>query len=46
MGKERFQPATGTATLSGVYVETDDRTGAATRIAPVRAGGRLQEAGP
>jgi calcineurin-like phosphoesterase len=32
--------------LSGVYVETDDRTGKATRIAMVRQGGRLQQAGP
>jgi calcineurin-like phosphoesterase len=32
--------------LSGVMVETDDRTGAATKITPVRVGGRLQDAGP
>jgi calcineurin-like phosphoesterase len=37
----RFEPANGTATLSGVAVETDDATGLATRIAPVRIGGRL-----
>lgn len=46
MGKERFQPANDEATLSGVYVETDDRTGVATRVVPVRVGGRLQESGP
>jgi metallophosphoesterase (TIGR00282 family) len=46
MPKERFTPADEAATLSGVYVETDDRSGAATRIAPVRLGGRLQDAGP
>mgnify|MGYP006301564401 CR=1 FL=1 len=46
MPKDRFQPAAGEATLSGVYVETDDRTGAATRIVPVRVGGHLQEAAP
>jgi metallophosphoesterase (TIGR00282 family) len=46
MPKERFTPAGEEATLSGVYLETDDRTGAATRIVPVRVGGRLQEAGP
>lgn len=46
MPKERFTPAGGEATLSGVFVETDDRTGAATRIAPVRVGGRLQAALP
>ena len=32
------------ATLSGVYVETDDKTGLARRIAPVRVGGRLAQA--
>ena len=46
MGRERFTPAEGEATLSGVYVETDDRSGKATRIAPVRVGGRLAEALP
>ena len=46
MSKGRFQPATGPATLSGVFVETDDSTGKATRIAPVRVGWRLQEATP
>lgn len=42
----RFEPAFGTATLSGVAVETDDATGLALRIAPVRAGGRLEPASP
>jgi calcineurin-like phosphoesterase len=46
MGKGRFVPATGEATLSGVLVETDDRTGFARRVVPIRAGGRLQEAVP
>ncbi|EAQ02733.1 Ser/Thr protein phosphatase family protein [Pseudooceanicola batsensis HTCC2597] len=46
MSKGRFQPANGEATLSGVYVETDDRTGLATRIEMVRHGGRLAQAGP
>ena len=46
MPKERFTPALGEPTLSGVYVETDDRSGAATRIIPVRQGGRLQQSGP
>jgi calcineurin-like phosphoesterase len=41
----RFDPAMGEATLAGVYVETDDRTGHATRIEMVRRGGRLREAG-
>lgn len=38
---ERLSPADGDGTLCGVYVETDDRTGLATRISPVRVGGRL-----
>lgn len=46
MPKERFTPALGEATLSGVYVETDNATGKATRIEMVRQGGRLQSSGP
>ena len=46
MGKERFTPANQEATLAGGYIETDDRTGRATRIAPVRDGGILQSAAP
>jgi len=46
MAKTRFEPANGAATLAGVYVETDDRTGRAQKIAPVRIGGRLAEARP
>jgi 2',3'-cyclic-nucleotide 2'-phosphodiesterase len=42
----RFEPAHGAATLSGVAVETDDVTGLALRIAPVRLGGRLEQALP
>ncbi|MEL7462660.1 MAG: TIGR00282 family metallophosphoesterase [Pseudomonadota bacterium] len=38
----RFSPADGEATISGVIVETDDRTGRATSVAPLRVGGRLQ----
>lgn len=46
MPKERFTPAAGQATLSGLYVETDDRTGKATRVEMVRQGGRLAASGP
>ena len=46
MGKERFTPADGEATLSGLYVETDDRTGKATRLAMIREGGLLQASAP
>ena len=46
MPKERFSPANGAATLSGVFVETDDATGKATAVTPVRHGGRLQASVP
>ncbi|MEM9049286.1 MAG: TIGR00282 family metallophosphoesterase [Pseudomonadota bacterium] len=42
----RFTPADGQATLSGVFVETDDTTGAAVSCSPVRIGGSLSAAGP
>jgi metallophosphoesterase (TIGR00282 family) len=38
----RFQPASGPATVCGVFVETDPRSGLARRIEPIRIGGRLQ----
>ena len=38
--------ASGEATLCGLYVETDDRTGLATRAEPLRRGGRLAPALP
>ena len=46
MPKARFEPANGPATLSGVYVETDDRTGKALVVKMIRNGGRLQDARP
>ena len=46
MPGERLGPAEGEATLCGVFVETDDTTGLARRIAPVRVGGRLSQAMP
>ncbi|MBO6789624.1 MAG: TIGR00282 family metallophosphoesterase [Dinoroseobacter sp.] len=46
MPKGRFTPALGEATLSGLYIETDDRTGKATRVEMVRQGGRLAQTGP
>jgi len=46
MPKSRFTPAAGEATLSGLYVETDNQTGKATKVAMVRQGGRLAQAGP
>jgi 2',3'-cyclic-nucleotide 2'-phosphodiesterase len=46
MPGERLAPAEGDATVCGVFVETDDATGLARRVAPVRVGGRLAEAMP
>ncbi|MEL7131167.1 MAG: TIGR00282 family metallophosphoesterase [Pseudomonadota bacterium] len=45
MPKERFSPALGPTTLSGVYVETQ-ADGRASRIEMVRHGGLLQASGP
>ncbi|MGE0564278.1 MAG: TIGR00282 family metallophosphoesterase [Pseudolabrys sp.] len=42
----RFEPADGPATLCGLAVETDDKTGLATRVGAVRLGGALEEARP
>src|SRR5579863_3584557 len=46
MSGERLAPAEGEATVCGVFIETDDKTGLARRIAPVRIGGRLAEEMP
>ena len=40
----KMEPALGPATVCGVFVETDDKTGLATRVAPIRLGGRLIQA--
>lgn len=42
----RLVPATGPGTLTGVAVDTDEETGLARRIAPVRIGGCLEPAVP
>lgn len=42
----RYQPASGPATVCGVYVETDDATGLAVRVEPIRVGGRLKTTTP
>ncbi|HHI70246.1 MAG TPA: metallophosphoesterase, partial [Rhodobacteraceae bacterium] len=34
------------ATLAGLFVETDDKTGTAIDVQMVRVGGRLQQSGP
>jgi hypothetical protein len=41
MPGERAQVAEGEATLCGIFVETDDASGLARRVEPVRIGGRL-----
>ncbi|MBW8732934.1 MAG: YmdB family metallophosphoesterase, partial [Asticcacaulis sp.] len=41
ISRERYKPASGAATICGVYVESDDATGLAKRIEPIRMGGRL-----
>jgi 2',3'-cyclic-nucleotide 2'-phosphodiesterase len=46
MPGERLSPAEGETTVCGVFVETDDATGLARRIEPVRLGGRLAEVMP
>ena len=46
MSSGRMTPATGPATLCGVLVVTNDETGLATKISPVRVGGRLIPALP
>ena len=43
---ERLTPAQGPASLSGLYLETDDATGLAKQVEPVRLGGRLSESCP
>ena len=43
MPGERMAPAEGEATLCGVFVVTDDRTGLATAVQPLRQGGRLSQ---
>ncbi|MGZ9092718.1 MAG: YmdB family metallophosphoesterase, partial [Rhodoplanes sp.] len=42
----RLEPANGPATLCGFAVETDERTGLATRVGAVRLGGNLEPCQP
>ena len=42
MGATRFEPALGEATICGTFVETDDATGPARKIAPIRLNGKLE----
>ncbi len=43
---ERKSPAEGPATMCGVVVESDDNSGLAVRVAPIRVGGRLAQTLP
>ncbi|KQY99747.1 metallophosphoesterase [Pseudolabrys sp. Root1462] len=42
----KFEPGAGPATLSGIAVETDDKTGLAKKVSPVRLGGLLDQVTP
>ena len=46
MPGDRLAPADGPVTLCGLFVETDDSTGLAIRVEPVRQGGRLSQTMP
>lgn len=46
MSKGRFTPAEGPATLSGLFVETEDRTGKAISVKMIRHGGLLEASSP
>jgi metallophosphoesterase (TIGR00282 family) len=46
MPGERLNPAEGEATVCGVFAQTDDATGLARRVEPVRQGGRLSPTMP
>ncbi|MDE7547531.1 TIGR00282 family metallophosphoesterase [Acetobacter fabarum] len=46
MPGERLQPSEGDATICGIMVETDDATGLARRLAPLRQGGLLAQTMP
>ena len=43
---ERLHPAEGEATLCGLFVVTDDQTGLAVAVEPLRQGGRLSQTTP
>ena len=44
--RERFEPALGPATVCGLAIETDDKTGRAVKVAGLRLGGVLSPAEP
>ena len=46
MNRKRLEPAAGTASLCGVLVDSDDSTGRALKVEPVRLGGRIPQSVP
>ncbi|MBI36559.1 MAG: TIGR00282 family metallophosphoesterase [Alphaproteobacteria bacterium] len=46
MPGERLSPASGPADLCGVYIQTDDDSGLAKKITPIRIGARLSQSFP
>ncbi|NQV47517.1 MAG: TIGR00282 family metallophosphoesterase [Rhodospirillaceae bacterium] len=44
--RPKLEPADGEASLCGVFIETDDASGLARRVEPLRLGGRLRAAMP
>ena len=46
MPGDRLSPADGEATVCGLFVQTNDATGLAVRVDPVRLGGRLSQTMP
>jgi metallophosphoesterase (TIGR00282 family) len=46
IARARFTPGEGEATLCGIAIETDNRSGLVTRLFPVRLGGNLIQAAP
>jgi calcineurin-like phosphoesterase len=46
IANSRFTPAEGEATLCGVAIETDRKTGLTTKLSPVRIGGTLSQSLP
>jgi hypothetical protein len=43
---DRLSPGEGPATICGIFIETDDATGLARHLSPLRLGGRLSQAWP
>ena len=46
ISSRRFAPSKGDATVCGIAIDVDDRSGLARAVAPIRLGGRLSQAEP